>query len=186
MLPFILFSTLLRPTFAESQQQWVCNSSDTTVSYSYCGKWSEARTAAPAVFRESFSQNPTLEGRGECLCGSSSGGCWGLGWGWGGGGAIDHLRVWVSPRPVLLTDLNRAFLASVLLSLLSSQFQWNCLFQSPRPDKLVPPQGGRTGAASWWGFPLQSVVLEGSLSISVLGLLASFLSFTNFMIFSNS
>ncbi|CAO2580059.1 Lymphocyte antigen 96 [Lemmus lemmus] len=36
MLPFILFSTLLPPTFAESEQQWACNSSDTTVSYSYC------------------------------------------------------------------------------------------------------------------------------------------------------
>ncbi|XP_051052456.1 lymphocyte antigen 96 isoform X2 [Phodopus roborovskii] len=39
MLPFILFSTLLPPVFTRSeQQQWVCNSSDATVSYSYCGR----------------------------------------------------------------------------------------------------------------------------------------------------
>ncbi|XP_049998020.1 lymphocyte antigen 96 isoform X1 [Alexandromys fortis] len=36
MLPFILFSTLLPPTFAKSEQQWFCNSSDTTISYTYC------------------------------------------------------------------------------------------------------------------------------------------------------
>ncbi|XP_059111659.1 lymphocyte antigen 96 [Peromyscus eremicus] len=36
MLPFILFSTLLSPIVTESEQQWICNSSDATLSYSYC------------------------------------------------------------------------------------------------------------------------------------------------------
>ncbi|XP_008847121.1 lymphocyte antigen 96 isoform X3 [Nannospalax galili] len=37
MLPFILFSTLFSPIFTESEEQlWVCNSSDTTISYTYC------------------------------------------------------------------------------------------------------------------------------------------------------
>ncbi|XP_021078049.1 lymphocyte antigen 96 isoform X2 [Mus pahari] len=37
MLPFILFSTLLSPIFTESEkQQWICNSSDAIISYSYC------------------------------------------------------------------------------------------------------------------------------------------------------
>lgn len=37
MLPFILFSTLLSPAFAEPEEiQWICNSSDATFSYSYC------------------------------------------------------------------------------------------------------------------------------------------------------
>lgn len=163
MLPFILFSTLLPPTFAESEQQWFCNSSDATVSYSYCGKWGAASYCSASCFQRKFSQNPKREGRGEGLCGSSCGGCWGLGWGWGwgwdGDGASDHFRVWVSARSV-------RFLALVFLSLQSSQFQCNCFFQSPRPEKPVPPKE----AASWWGFPLQSVVLEGSSrSISVLG-----------------
>ncbi|XP_029409843.1 lymphocyte antigen 96 isoform X2 [Nannospalax galili] len=39
MLPFILFSTLFSPIFTESEEQlWVCNSSDTTISYTYCGR----------------------------------------------------------------------------------------------------------------------------------------------------
>ncbi|XP_051014584.1 lymphocyte antigen 96 isoform X1 [Acomys russatus] len=37
MLPFILFSTLLSPILTEpEEQQWICNSSDATLSYSYC------------------------------------------------------------------------------------------------------------------------------------------------------
>ncbi|XP_036036027.1 lymphocyte antigen 96 [Onychomys torridus] len=36
MLPLILFSTLLSPIVTESEQQWICNSSDVTLSYSYC------------------------------------------------------------------------------------------------------------------------------------------------------
>ncbi|XP_032762109.1 lymphocyte antigen 96 isoform X2 [Rattus rattus] len=37
MLPFFLFSTLLSPIFTESEkQQWICNSSDAIISYSYC------------------------------------------------------------------------------------------------------------------------------------------------------
>ncbi|XP_051014593.1 lymphocyte antigen 96 isoform X2 [Acomys russatus] len=39
MLPFILFSTLLSPILTEpEEQQWICNSSDATLSYSYCGR----------------------------------------------------------------------------------------------------------------------------------------------------
>ncbi|KAK7819559.1 hypothetical protein U0070_002663 [Myodes glareolus] len=51
MLPFILFSTLLPPTFAESEQQWFCNSSDATVSYSYCDnmKFPISITSEPCV-----------------------------------------------------------------------------------------------------------------------------------------
>lgn len=37
MLPFILFLMLLSPIFIESEkQQWICNSSDAIISYSYC------------------------------------------------------------------------------------------------------------------------------------------------------
>ncbi|CAH6777241.1 lymphocyte antigen 96 isoform X1 [Phodopus roborovskii] len=52
MLPFILFSTLLPPVFTRSeQQQWVCNSSDATVSYSYCDnmKFPFSITAEPCI-----------------------------------------------------------------------------------------------------------------------------------------
>ncbi|KAL1775943.1 lymphocyte antigen 96, partial [Sigmodon hispidus] len=51
MLPLILFSTLLSSIFSESEQQWICNSSDAIVSYSYCDnmKFPILITAEPCI-----------------------------------------------------------------------------------------------------------------------------------------
>ncbi|XP_077608595.1 lymphocyte antigen 96 isoform X2 [Crocuta crocuta] len=39
MFPFILFSTLFSSIFTEpGERQWICNSSDSSVWYSYCGR----------------------------------------------------------------------------------------------------------------------------------------------------
>ncbi|XP_016868789.1 lymphocyte antigen 96 isoform X3 [Homo sapiens] len=39
MLPFLFFSTLFSSIFTEAQKQyWVCNSSDASISYTYCGR----------------------------------------------------------------------------------------------------------------------------------------------------
>uniref|UniRef100_A0A2I3HYN8 Lymphocyte antigen 96 n=1 Tax=Nomascus leucogenys TaxID=61853 RepID=A0A2I3HYN8_NOMLE len=39
MLPFLFFSTLFSSIFTEPQKQyWVCNSSDASISYTYCGR----------------------------------------------------------------------------------------------------------------------------------------------------
>uniref|UniRef100_A0A8C0DFB2 Lymphocyte antigen 96 n=1 Tax=Balaenoptera musculus TaxID=9771 RepID=A0A8C0DFB2_BALMU len=39
MFPFMLFSTLFSSTFTEpGEKLWICNSSDTSVWYSYCGR----------------------------------------------------------------------------------------------------------------------------------------------------
>ncbi|XP_053415232.1 lymphocyte antigen 96 isoform X2 [Nycticebus coucang] len=39
MFPFMLFSTLFSSTFTEpGKQNWVCNSSDASISYTYCGR----------------------------------------------------------------------------------------------------------------------------------------------------
>uniref|UniRef100_A0A8C8WQQ5 Lymphocyte antigen 96 n=2 Tax=Panthera TaxID=9688 RepID=A0A8C8WQQ5_PANLE len=39
MFPFILFSTLFSSTFTEpGELQWICNSSDSSVWYSHCGR----------------------------------------------------------------------------------------------------------------------------------------------------
>ncbi|XP_008981044.1 lymphocyte antigen 96 isoform X2 [Callithrix jacchus] len=39
MLPFIIFSTLFSSMFTEAQKQhWICNSSDASISYTYCGR----------------------------------------------------------------------------------------------------------------------------------------------------
>ncbi|XP_002759156.1 lymphocyte antigen 96 isoform X1 [Callithrix jacchus] len=39
MLPFIIFSTLFSSMFTEAQKQhWICNSSDASISYTYCDK----------------------------------------------------------------------------------------------------------------------------------------------------
>ncbi|XP_069894822.1 lymphocyte antigen 96 isoform X3 [Dipodomys merriami] len=39
MLPFVFFSTLFSFIFIESEAQpWACNSSDATLSYTYCGR----------------------------------------------------------------------------------------------------------------------------------------------------
>ncbi|XP_012667006.1 lymphocyte antigen 96 isoform X2 [Otolemur garnettii] len=39
MFPFMLFSTLFSSTFTEpGKQYWVCNSSDASISYTYCGR----------------------------------------------------------------------------------------------------------------------------------------------------
>ncbi|XP_011792573.1 PREDICTED: lymphocyte antigen 96 isoform X2 [Colobus angolensis palliatus] len=39
MLPFLFFSTLFSSIFTEAQKHyWVCNSSDASISYTYCGR----------------------------------------------------------------------------------------------------------------------------------------------------
>ncbi|XP_035921239.1 lymphocyte antigen 96 isoform X2 [Halichoerus grypus] len=39
MFPFMLFSTLFSSIFTEpGEQQWICNSSDSSVWYTYCGR----------------------------------------------------------------------------------------------------------------------------------------------------
>ncbi|XP_024896968.1 lymphocyte antigen 96 isoform X2 [Pteropus alecto] len=39
MFPFMLFSTLFSPIFTEpAEQHWICNSSDTDIWYTYCGR----------------------------------------------------------------------------------------------------------------------------------------------------
>lgn len=115
-------------------------------------------TAAPAVFRESFHRTRSWRA-GER---ASAVPAVGAAEGWGGDGGWGRSE---RPLPGVGFSPFCAFLAAVFLSLQSSQFQCSSFFQSPRPEKLVPPKE----AASWWGFPLQSVVLEGSSSISVLG-----------------
>ncbi|NP_001266676.1 lymphocyte antigen 96 precursor [Gorilla gorilla gorilla] len=57
MLPFLFFSTLFSSTFTEAQKQyWVCNSSDASISYTYCDKMQ---------YPISINVNPCIELKGS-------------------------------------------------------------------------------------------------------------------------
>ncbi|XP_054216212.1 lymphocyte antigen 96 isoform X2 [Homo sapiens] len=57
MLPFLFFSTLFSSIFTEAQKQyWVCNSSDASISYTYCDKMQ---------YPISINVNPCIELKGS-------------------------------------------------------------------------------------------------------------------------
>ncbi|XP_011837375.1 PREDICTED: lymphocyte antigen 96 isoform X2 [Mandrillus leucophaeus] len=65
MLPFLFFSTLFSFIFTEAQKHyWVCNSSDASISYTYCG-----RDVKQLYFNLSITVNSmTLPKRKEVIC----------------------------------------------------------------------------------------------------------------------
>uniref|UniRef100_A0A2K6Q926 Lymphocyte antigen 96 n=1 Tax=Rhinopithecus roxellana TaxID=61622 RepID=A0A2K6Q926_RHIRO len=65
MLPFLFFSTLFSSIFTEAQKHyWVCNSSDASISYTYCG-----RDLKQLYFNLNITVNSmTLPKRKEVIC----------------------------------------------------------------------------------------------------------------------
>ena len=77
MFPFVLFSALFSSIFTEPEEKrWVCNSSDATVWYDYCGEYKgKTRSTIPRVFSQEPSSAITRTQK-TTVFSSSWGGSW--------------------------------------------------------------------------------------------------------------
>ena len=120
MFPFVLFSTLFSSIFTEPREnRWVCNSSDATVWYDYCGKYKgENRSTIPRVFSQEPSSAVTRT-QETTVCSSFWGGCWQQ------KGCLVPALCGFSPSIIDLMSLWTAFL---LTSKHFCPFLWSAIF----------------------------------------------------------
>ena len=120
MFPFVLFSTLFSSIFTEPREnRWVCNSSDATVWYDYCGKYKgKNRSTIPRVFSQEPSSAVTRT-QETTVCSSSWGGCWQQ------KGCLVPALCGFSPSIIDLMNLWTAFL---LTSKHFCPFLWSAIF----------------------------------------------------------